>query len=52
LPDSDLRPAIKAGIQVTTAVKTACVAESDRWELFDAYDACNATAAFAELEWE
>jgi quinoprotein relay system zinc metallohydrolase 2 len=48
----DLRAAIKAGIQMTTAVKTACVAESDRWELFEAYNARNATAAFAELEWE
>jgi quinoprotein relay system zinc metallohydrolase 2 len=49
---SDLRAAIKHGIQMTTAVKTACAAESERWELFDAYNARNATAAFAELEWE
>jgi quinoprotein relay system zinc metallohydrolase 2 len=49
---SDLRAAIKRGIQMTTAVKAACTAESERWELFDAYNARNATAAFAELEWE
>jgi glyoxylase-like metal-dependent hydrolase (beta-lactamase superfamily II) len=48
----DLRDAIKHGIQMTTAVKNACIAESDRWELFKAYNARNATAAFAELEWE
>jgi quinoprotein relay system zinc metallohydrolase 2 len=49
---ADLRTAIKRGIQMTIAVKTACAAESERWELFDAYNARNATAAFAELEWE
>jgi glyoxylase-like metal-dependent hydrolase (beta-lactamase superfamily II) len=48
----DLSDAIKHGIQMTTAVKNACIAESDRWELFKAYNARNATAAFAELEWE
>lgn len=49
---ADLRAAIKSGIQMTTAVKTACATESKHWELFDAYNARNATAAFAELEWE
>ncbi|HEY2757319.1 MAG TPA: quinoprotein relay system zinc metallohydrolase 2 [Pseudolabrys sp.] len=49
---ADLRAAIKRGIQMTTSIKTACTAESERWELFDAYNARNATAAFAELEWE
>jgi quinoprotein relay system zinc metallohydrolase 2 len=49
---ADLRAAIKNGIQMTTAVKTACATESKHWELFDAYNARNATAAFAELEWE
>jgi quinoprotein relay system zinc metallohydrolase 2 len=49
---ADLRAAIKRGIPMMTAVKTACAAESERWELFDAYNARNATAAFAELEWE
>jgi quinoprotein relay system zinc metallohydrolase 2 len=48
----DLRAAIKRGSQMTTAVKAACPAESGRWALFDAYNARNATAAFAELEWE
>jgi quinoprotein relay system zinc metallohydrolase 2 len=49
---SDLRDAIKRGVPMAAAVKTACAAESDRWELFEAYNARNATAAFAELEWE
>ena len=26
--------------------------EKDRWRLFEEYNARNATAAFAELEWE
>lgn len=48
----DLRGAIKRGTPMATAVKTACASESDRWDLFEAYNARNATAAFAELEWE
>jgi quinoprotein relay system zinc metallohydrolase 2 len=49
---ADLRAAIARGIPMMTAVRAACAAESERWELFDAYNARNATAAFAELEWE
>jgi quinoprotein relay system zinc metallohydrolase 2 len=49
---ADLRTAIRRGIQMTTAVKTACAVEREHWELFDAYNGRNATAAFAELEWE
>jgi quinoprotein relay system zinc metallohydrolase 2 len=49
---ADLRAAIKRGIPMMTAVIAACAAERERWELFDAYNARNATAAFAELEWE
>jgi hypothetical protein len=48
----DLRDAIKRGVPMATAVKSACASESDRWDLFEAYNARNATTAFAELEWE
>lgn len=48
----DLRGAIKRGEPMAAAVKSACAVESDRWDLFKAYNARNATAAFAELEWE
>lgn len=49
---SDLRSSIKRGVPMAAAVKTACAVESNRWALFEAYNARNATAAFAELEWE
>jgi len=49
---SDIRIMIKHGVPLAEAVKTAGASEKDRWRLFDAYNARNATAAFAELEWE
>ncbi|MDN5929401.1 MAG: quinoprotein relay system zinc metallohydrolase 2 [Hyphomicrobiales bacterium] len=49
---SDLRKAIAAGIPLAEAVKTAGRSEAGKWALFDEYDGRNATAAFAELEWE
>lgn len=49
---SDIRAMIKRGVPLAEAAKTACVSEKDRWQLFKAYNARNATAAFAELEWE
>lgn len=48
----DIRGSIKQGLPMAAAVEKACAAESDRWDLFRAYNARNATAAFAELEWE
>jgi quinoprotein relay system zinc metallohydrolase 2 len=48
----DLRAAIAAGVPLATAVRTAGRAERDRWALFDEYNERNATAAYAELEWE
>ncbi len=48
----EMRGAIKRGTTMAAAVNTACATESDRWELFKAYNARNATAAYAELEWE
>lgn len=49
---SDIRGMIKRGVPLAQAATTACVSEKDRWQLFEAYNARNATAAFAELEWE
>ncbi len=49
---SDVRGMIKRGVPIAVAAKKAGESEKDRWKLFDAYNARNATAAFAELEWE
>ena len=34
------------------AAETAAASERSRWQLFDDYNARNATAAFSEIEWE
>jgi len=49
---ADIRAMIKRGVPIAKAARTACASEKDRWKLFDAYNARNATAAYAELEWE
>lgn len=48
----DLRKAITAGVPLAKAVKTAGGSERANWALFDDYNERNATAAYAELEWE
>jgi len=48
----ELRDAIRRGIPMATAVESVCASESDRWALFPEYNIRNATAAYAELEWE
>ncbi|RWN69318.1 MAG: quinoprotein relay system zinc metallohydrolase 2 [Mesorhizobium sp.] len=48
----DIRKAIADGIPLSEAVKTASASERGNWHLFDDYNERNATAAFAELEWE
>jgi quinoprotein relay system zinc metallohydrolase 2 len=48
----DIRVMIKRGVPLATAAGSAGRAEKDRWRLFEEYNARNATAAFAELEWE
>jgi quinoprotein relay system zinc metallohydrolase 2 len=48
----DLRKAIADGEPMANAVKTAGQSERANWHLFDDYNERNATAAFAELEWE
>jgi quinoprotein relay system zinc metallohydrolase 2 len=49
---SDIRGLIKDGVPLAMAAQRAGQAERDRWRLFEEYNARNATAAFAELEWE
>jgi len=49
---SDIRAMIKRGVPLAEAAKTAGASERGRWQLFDDYNARNATAAYAELEWE
>jgi len=48
----DCRALIATGGSIAEAAATAGVSERSQWELFEAYSARNATAAFAELEWE
>jgi quinoprotein relay system zinc metallohydrolase 2 len=49
---SDTRTLIAQGKPVTVAAETAAGSERARWQLFDDYNARNATAAFSEMEWE
>ncbi|WP_232845500.1 quinoprotein relay system zinc metallohydrolase 2 [Aurantimonas marina] len=49
---SDLRQTIADGVPLADAVETAGRSEAGNWQVFDAFNARNATAAFAELEWE
>jgi quinoprotein relay system zinc metallohydrolase 2 len=48
----DLRGMIKAGNDVGAAAHKAGQSERPKWQLFDDYNPRNATAGFAELEWE
>jgi quinoprotein relay system zinc metallohydrolase 2 len=48
----DVRSLIARGTPIAAAAQHAGHAEKDRWTLFEEYNARNATAAFAELEWE
>ena len=49
---TDVRALVKRGATITTAAETAAASERSRWQLFDDYNARNATAAFSEIEWE
>ena len=49
---SDVRALVARGEPITVAADTAAASERSRWELFDDYNARNATAAFSEIEWE
>jgi quinoprotein relay system zinc metallohydrolase 2 len=49
---SDVRALVAGGKPITAAATVAGASERSRWELFDDYNARNATAAFSEIEWE
>jgi quinoprotein relay system zinc metallohydrolase 2 len=49
---TDVRALIARGAPITAAADTAASSERSRWQLFDDYNARNATAAFSEIEWE
>jgi quinoprotein relay system zinc metallohydrolase 2 len=49
---SDVRGLIARGKPITAAANSAAASERSRWQLFDDYNARNATAAFSEIEWE
>jgi quinoprotein relay system zinc metallohydrolase 2 len=49
---SDCRDLIKRGVPLAAAAGIAAGSEKSRWELFDEYNARNATVAYSELEWE
>lgn len=49
---ADLRGFIARGASLAQAAPAAGQSEKAKWDLFDAYNARNATTGFAELEWE
>ncbi len=49
---TDIRALIKNGKTISDAMVSAGQSEKDAWQLFDDYNARNASTAFAELEWE
>ena len=49
---SDVRRLVARGAPITVAADTAAATERPRWQLFDDYNARNATTAFSEIEWE
>ena len=49
---ADIRALVISGERITAAASRAAASERSRWELFDDYNARNATTAFSEIEWE
>ena len=49
---ADVRKLVARGAPITAAAETAAATEQSRWQLFDDYNARNATSAFSEIEWE
>jgi quinoprotein relay system zinc metallohydrolase 2 len=49
---ADVRALNKKGESIRAAADKAAASERPHWELFDDYNARNATAAFSEIEWE
>lgn len=52
LLETDTRASLDAGKRMSDAVGTIGLAQGGTWELFEVYNARNATVAFTELEWE
>lgn len=50
--EQDTRAAVEVGTRLGVAVEQIAQGERDAWQLFDAYNARNATVSFTELEWE
>jgi quinoprotein relay system zinc metallohydrolase 2 len=48
----DTRALIADGQPLAAAADRAAASERSRWQLFDDYNARNATAAYSEIEWE
>jgi quinoprotein relay system zinc metallohydrolase 2 len=48
----DVRALVVGGKPISAAANTAAASERSRWQLFEDYNARNATAAFSEIEWE
>jgi quinoprotein relay system zinc metallohydrolase 2 len=49
---ADTRTMIVAGKTLAAAADAAAASERPRWQLFNDYNARNATAAYSEIEWE
>lgn len=49
---SDVRTLVARGEPITAAADNAAASERSRWQLFNDYNARNATSAFSEIEWE
>jgi quinoprotein relay system zinc metallohydrolase 2 len=49
---TDIKGLVTKGVPIQAAADTAAASERSRWQLFDDYNARNATAAFSEIEWE
>ena len=49
---SDVRALIARGKPISVAADSAASSERPRWQLFEDYNARNATAAFSQMEWE
>jgi glyoxylase-like metal-dependent hydrolase (beta-lactamase superfamily II) len=48
----DVKAALAKGDALRATAAVAGSAERDKWRLFDVYNARNATAAYAEFEWD
>ena len=49
---SDVRALVARGASINVAANAAAASERSRWQLFEEYNARNATTAFSEIEWE